>query len=220
MKKKILIDRIEKCISVGNAFKKARYVDKNDASENTLFTKWFSQTTACLIGIFGENHPYTKNFENTCSMQSMPQVDGGIGILTAAKEDIEDGYLNGLFGIISAEIFSDFLDMAEHLLQEKYKDPAAIIVGISLEAHLKGLSKKAEIETSNIDENGNIKHKKAGVINSDLCKAGVYNKLEEKMITAWLDLRNKAAHGQFSEYTIEQVNNMYLSVTDFITRTS
>jgi hypothetical protein len=220
MKRKILIDRIDKCIEVGNAFKKARYVDKNDALEKNLFSKWFSQTATCLTDIFGEDHTYALNFKNTCSMPNFPNVDGGIGILTAAKEDIENGYLNGLFGIISAEIFSDFLDMADHLLEEKYKDPAAIVVGISLEAHLKHLCKKNAIETSIIDTNGNIKHKKASVLNNDLCKAGIYNKLEEKMITAWIDLRNKAAHGQFSEYTIDQVKNMSLSITDFISRTS
>lgn len=220
MKKKILIERIEKCIEVGNAFKKARYVDKITELEDKLFSKWFSQTATCLTDIFGEDHSYTKNFKSTCSRPNMPNVDGGIGILTAAKEDIDNGHLNGLFGIISSEIFSDFLEMADHLLQEKYKDPAAIVIGISLEVHLKGLCKKNGIDTFIIDHNGNTKHKKASILNSDLCKAGIYNKLEEKLVTAWLDLRNKAAHGQFVEYTIDQVNNMYLSVTDFINRTN
>jgi hypothetical protein len=47
--------------------------------------------------------------------------------------------------------------------------------------------------------------KKADSMNADLATAGAYNKLDQKSITAWLDLRNKAAHGHYSEYTADQV---------------
>jgi len=55
-------------------------------------------------------------------------------------------------------------------------------------------------------------------MNADLTKADVYNKLDEKNVTAWLHLRNKAAHGKYDEYTKEQVNLQYSAVSDFITR--
>jgi hypothetical protein len=51
-----------------------------------------------------------------------------------------------------------------------------------------------------------------------LAKVGVYNKLDQKNITALLDLRNKAAHGQYGEYTKSQVELMHQSVLDFVTR--
>ena len=41
-------------------------------------------------------------------------------------------------------------------------------------------------------------------ITSELAKQGVYSKLEQKNVTAWLDLRNKAAHGKYSEYNDNQ----------------
>ena len=37
-------------------------------------------------------------------------------------------------------------------------------------------------------------------------------------VTAWLDLRNKAAHGHYLEYTKEQVELMLQSVRDFTAR--
>lgn len=43
--------------------------------------------------------------------------------------------------------------------------------------------------------------------------------LEQKNITAWLDLRNKAAHCKYDEYSIEQVNLMYQGVLNFIMTT-
>ncbi len=55
-------------------------------------------------------------------------------------------------------------------------------------------------------------------MNSELASATVYSKLDQKNVTAWLDLRNKAAHGQYSEYSKEQVALFIQSVRDFITR--
>ncbi len=62
------------------------------------------------------------------------------------------------------------------------------------------------------------KPKKADLMNADLAGAGVYNKLDQKSVTAWLDLRNKAAHGHYGEYTAEQVLSMLGAVQEFMTR--
>ena len=45
-------------------------------------------------------------------------------------------------------------------------------------------------------------------MNSDLVKAGVYNLLKQKQITALADLRNKAAHGLggFAKADVESMN--------------
>lgn len=69
-----------------------------------------------------------------------------------------------------------------------------------------------------ITKGTDILPKKANTLNNDLVKAGIYGVLEQKSVTAWLDLRNKAAHGKYTEYSIEQVNLMYLGVLDFITK--
>ena len=55
-------------------------------------------------------------------------------------------------------------------------------------------------------------------MNAELAGANVYSKLDQKNVTAWLDLRNKAAHGKYGEYTKEQVALLIQSVRDFITR--
>jgi hypothetical protein len=63
------------------------------------------------------------------------RIQVGIGILTAARNEIAGGWLFTTKGLVSAELFSDFLDMASHLLAEKYKDPAAVMAGSVLEEH-------------------------------------------------------------------------------------
>lgn len=120
-------------------------------------------------------------------------------------------------GIVSSEVFSDFLEMASYLLTEGYKDAAAVMIGSVLEQNLKQLCQKYSVEVF-VTGQGKPVPKKADVMNADLVKAGVYNKLDQKNITAWLDLRNKAAHGYYDEYTEEQVSLMLQSVSEFITR--
>jgi len=109
--------------------------------------------------------------------------------------------------------------MAEYLLTEGFKDPAAVMAGSVLEEHLRQLCIKNSIPIESIKDGKPIP-KKADLINSQLASANIYNKLDQKSITSWLDLRNKAAHGQYSEYTKEQVVFMLQGITNFISRTT
>ena len=65
----------------------------------------------------------------------------------------------------------------------------------------------------------NGRPKKAESMNADLARARVYEKLDQKSVTAWLDLRNKASHGRYDEYEKKQVDLMLQGVRDFISRT-
>jgi hypothetical protein len=137
-----------------------------------------------------------------------------VASLKALRRDYEDGYLVRIQGLVRAEVFADFTDMAEHLLDESYKDPAAVLIGGVLEEHLRSLCIANGIS---IVSGG--KPKKADTMNADLAKDGTYGKLDQKSVTAWLDLRNKSAHGQYSEYRSEQVRNMLAGVREFAART-
>jgi hypothetical protein len=139
--------------------------------------------------------------------------------LKAVKNEIDGGWAFTVKGLISAEIFSNFLEMAEYLLTEGYKDPAAVMAGSVLEEHIRQLCKKNSIPIESIKD-GKPVPKKADLINSQLASANIYNKLDQKSITSWLDLRNKAAHGQYSEYTKEQVVFMLQGIINFISRTT
>lgn len=137
------------------------------------------------------------------------------GMLQALRSDYESGHLQSLVELVHADIFADFLDMAHYLLEQGYKDPAAVVTGSVLEAHLRKLCDKHSIPTSKPDGSP----KKTDTLNSELGAANVYSKLDQKSVTAWLDLRNKAAHGKYAEYTEEQVTLMLQGVRDFASRT-
>jgi hypothetical protein len=136
-----------------------------------------------------------------------------IGITNSVINDIKSGYLVGIEELVHSNIFSDFIEMAEYLLSNGYKDAAAVIAGSTLESHIKLLCDKFNVS---IEYNGKIK--KADTLNADLVKASAYNKIEQKSITAWLGIRNDAAHGNYTEYNSDQVKNMIIGIRDFIMR--
>jgi hypothetical protein len=172
-----------------------------------LTRQWGTSVLHLLTNVFGRDSDHYKDFERLFGPFNgwAHQYDEFIGVFRAAKEDYEGGYLFKMTSLIKAEVFADTLEQAEALLTANYKDAACVVIGITLELSLKELCTK-----------NNIPHGKADKMNADLCKAGTYNGAKQKQITAWLDLRNKAAHGQWQEYTAEDVKYMLEGVRAFV----
>lgn len=141
---------------------------------------------------------------------SVPRL---LGLLTAVRDDYAAGYMQTVELLVHADLFADFLEMADDLVTKGYKDAAAVIGGSVLEEHLRKLAGLHAVSITSA-----AAHKKADVINADLVKAGAYNKLEQKSVTAWLGLRNDAAHGNYTAYDHRQVEALLRDVRDFMTR--
>lgn len=149
------------------------------------------------------------------SSNQLRDANGSLaGILTALKLAYEHDLLASVHEVIHADLFDDFLEMSEYLLSEGYKDAAVVMIGGVLEEHLRKMCLKHDIE---IEKDGGTPVK-ADRMNQDLYTANVYNKGNNKSITAWLDLRNNAAHAKYDEYTDSQVELMLMGVRDFINR--
>ena len=140
-----------------------------------------------------------------------------VGVAQSLSHDLKAGYLTSLEEFIHGEIFSDFLEMAAYLLENGYKDAAAVIAGSTLEAHLKQLCKRAGLARE-VNTSSGTRPKKADQLKAELSKAAVYGILDQKNVTAWLDLRNKAAYGAYSAYQKEQVVIMVSGIRDFMSR--
>lgn len=101
--------------------------------------------------------------------------------------------------------------MAEHLLDNGYQHPAAVLLGAALEDALRSLSQSRHLSTNG----ANGKPLAMDALNATLAKAGTYGPLVQKQITSWANLRNDAAHGHFSKYDADQVRQMLLFVQKF-----
>jgi hypothetical protein len=168
--------------------------------------------------VYGKNHSHYAEFDTATNINTFINAQKSYEILRSIQHEIDGGWIFSLKSLISAEIFSDFIEMAEYLLEQGYKDPAAVVIGSVLEEGLRQLCTNNAITLEFVDGNGKIKFKKAETLNAELAKQNVYTMLDQKSVTMWLDLRNKAAHGKYSEYTKEQVNMCIQGVTDFLRR--
>ena len=187
----------------------------NDILIHNLITRIF----ATIERIAGRNSEYYKHaLKNASGEWSDSKVlDFLIGTLEGLFNDLKKNYLKSLTETIRGDVFKDYLEMAEHLLNEGYKDPAAVISGSTLEKHLRELCSRNDINIY-LPTGTRKRPKRADQINSDLAKNEVYSKLDQKNITAWLDLRNKAAHGKYNEYNSKNVELMLMGIKEFINK--
>ena len=173
---------------------------------------------ALIYRITGPNSSYAVRLSNLGEGASEILAAKVTGIGTALQADLKAGYLETASELIHGEVFGDFLEMGDHLLENGYKDAAAVVAGSTLEAHLRQLCQKFGVAIETKDSKGNLRPKKADRMNSDLVVASAYKKTDQKHVTAWLDLRNKAAHGEYDTYSLKQVALLSQSVRDFISR--
>jgi hypothetical protein len=127
-------------------------------------------------------------------------VSFAISVLKAAKTDYENGDLSNTRLLIEAEVFDDFLEQASHLLDTGYYGPAAVIAGIVLEEGLRRHCYQNDVPI----------RPKAMVaeMNDLLAKKGIYNNVMKQKIATVATIRNHAAHGQWSEFDIKDVQQM------------
>jgi hypothetical protein len=185
--------------------------------DNQRYAEFRSAALSFLRNSYGDLHPYYTEFNTNVRVNRPDETQQGVGILKGVQREMAGGWLHTAKGLVSAEIFSDFLEMADHLMSEAYKDAAAVMIGSVLEEHLRQLCAKVGMEVV-VSKGGRHVPKTADLLNADLAKANVYNKLDQKQITAWLDLRNNAAHGHYDQYDIAQVRGMLSGVTNFMAR--
>jgi hypothetical protein len=221
MKLEDISTRIEELILKGKQVLASKFydVDHHENIDSSKFAGLKTATLSLILMIYDKSHPYYQEIERIKYYYYPSSAEAVLNVLDSLKEEVNGGWLFTTKGIVSAEIFADFLSMAEHLLIENYKDPAAVMIGSVLEEHLRQLCQKYNIAIDILKDEKSIP-KKADLLNSELTHNEVYNKLDQKNVTAWLELRNKAAHGKYNDYTKEQVSNMLQGVIEFMTRNS
>jgi hypothetical protein len=133
------------------------------------------------------------------------------GLAKAVQHQLQAGLFANVRGLLQAEVFDDFLEMAQHLLATGYKDPAAAIGGAVLEDALRKRTERDGLPTTDAKGKGLT----IDPMNVALAKAGVYSTLTQKQVTAWADLRNKAAHAQWDQYDADQVKSLLEGVRKF-----
>lgn len=182
-------------------------------------TTWVTRLGQLIRRLYGEKSQHFESYSSALSTNYFYNLHSEynshfsqmVGVARAVKHDLDNGLLIQFKSLVQADVFADFLEMGEYLLQEGYKDAAAVIVGSVLENGLRKLAEDIGIPLT--QPSG--KSMTIEPLNVELAKQEVYSKLVQKQITSWAHVRNKAAHGEFGEYNREQVQMMLLFVQSF-----
>ncbi|KKM71024.1 hypothetical protein LCGC14_1434760 [marine sediment metagenome] len=220
-KEKVFLQQFEEIFKNYEYYQKNRKLIMNSGNGQEIINSLITRMKSIVERITGDDSEYYKRIEEIFVKYEKQydhlKLEPLKGVLDGLYQDLKMGYLKSFSELIHSDIFSDYIEMAEYLLEEGYKDPAAVITGSTLEEHLRKLCIKNGIDIK-IMLKEKLKPKKTDSLNSELARQKVYSKLEQKSVTAWLDLRNKAAHGNYSEYNDDQVKLMIMGVRDFIVR--
>ena len=209
-----IVNRIDELLKKGNVvLATVKQPNPDVFSLSTLdsgtFAEWRTQTLNFLINLLGRDHVYTQEFEKKVGVEYRGHVEIGQGILRAVREDVLGGYLTNVRTLISAEVFTDFLEMVAHLLENKYKDPAASLCGAVLEDGLRRIASHSGLQIKSKEDLNSLNQKCAD--------GGIYNRLIQKKIQVWSDIRNNADHGKFNEYSEKDVRDMHSGVSQILT---
>jgi hypothetical protein len=174
----------------------------------SLAQQWRTSSLTFLSATLGSENVHYREFEERCKWSQRHEAERGLAILKAVREDIAGGYLQKVETLVSASVFSDFLEMAEHLLNNGYKDPAASLIGAVLEDGLRRICSNNNITVKSDDNISSL--------NKKIADKEVYNRLKQREIEVWNKLRDFADHGHFDQYKPDDVNDMLKGVTGFL----
>ena len=176
---------------------------------NERYGEWQAQALAGLTQVFGPTHTYSKRFASITEKNwQRDGAEAGVGILRAALEDLEYGHLDTIQQMAAAEVFSDFMEQAEHLLENGYSMPAASLAGAVLENGLRSLAARNDIA---VNERDNL-----SALNNKIGDKGVYDRLRQKQVAVWTEVRDNADHGHFDRVKEGDVTDLINGVRGFL----
>ncbi len=211
-----ILTRLDELITLGRKVLTTRRsppanVMTSDYVDVQLANQWFTSCLSLIGRVFGEQSVHHQRLKELFSpYPNWPKVDQAFGVLLAAKDDFESESLYSLKKLVEADLFHEFLEQSEHLLNAGYFQPAAVIAGCVLEDGLRKLCVANGVTLPD--------HPKLDWMNSELAKKGIYTKLIQKRITSLADLRNSASHGKWTEFEKSDVESMVRDIRDFMAK--
>jgi len=208
--------RVDELIDLGEQVKASlRRTPAGSVPNPGLFSQWTTSSLNFLSVALGEDSAHYQTFARVeQSKQSwVSKVDPYLGVLRAAKDDIESGWVGRRDLLVTANAFGGFLEQAEYLLEERYKDAAAVLAGGVLESTLRTMCERHGVEIGPREKIGTLNDKLAKKL-----KPPAYSSMQHKQIITWAELRDNAAHAHYDRYSEQDVADMLKWLRAFAAR--
>lgn len=190
---------------------------KSDISGSVAAGESVTLSIACIERWTPPNSPYRRPYKPMIGKQGRGAEESHFqGSLRALRADVAADALTSFAELVHAALFSDLLGQAEHLCDEHYLLASTVLAGATLEQHLRVLADRNSLDL--LTQSG--KPKKAANINDQLAKQNAYSNADRDLVSAWLRLRNEAAHNDpaFQKRTEAEIRQMITGTRNFIAR--
>lgn len=171
-----------------NQYYGQQVINSNDFVDLEVFTKWKSNCNV-LMNILGElSKPWKDSIEGEKG-NSLVNAKSIYGVIQSLQETINNGYLVSVEDLIYAEAFSNLLEQAEYLLEQKFFLASAVLSRAVLEEKLRSICDREKIV---------FKKQRPTLVdyNQELYKSKFYSKVENKNIDYLTSIGNNAAHNK------------------------
>ncbi len=178
--------------------------------DTTSLHSWLIKVKNIIKIIFGESSIQFNELLKLTQIATYHshEVNAIGGLLLGSLDDLESGFLIGHEFLLAGELFDYILEEAKYLNSNGYKDPAAVLARVVLEDSLRRIAKREGLNDKD----------KSSKMNDDLKSKGIYPQPQWRLCQAWLDIGNAAAHGEFADYTKEDVLKMIEGIGQFMAK--
>jgi hypothetical protein len=222
LNKQKYIDKIDELVALGRRVAGSGGIDTIYGTEDSR--EFRSATETFIVSLYGKDSPNHKQFLEVMRTFYASDYKEAVGILIGIKKHVEQGWMDNIKNHLSAEIFNDYLDMANYLNQEGFYIAAAVIAGTTLEERVRQLCvlHGVSVETSDA-RTGDMKPIKADTLNINVASHYADSRNDARLFVKNYGLRNEAAHGKWNDDSaakksirIDQVNVMIQEVGFFV----
>ncbi|MGD9735197.1 MAG: hypothetical protein AB7V58_06250 [Solirubrobacterales bacterium] len=137
-----------------------------------------------------------------------------VAVVHALRDDYALGGLASVEELVQADLFDDFLDMADELLAKGFTGPAVVLAGTVLEQQLRNLAEKCGLAVTDEKE----RPKSVETLGIELRKAELISEVQRKSVIAWYAQRREAAHGRTDGLSPDDIERTIDGIRGFITR--
>lgn len=170
-----------------------------------------------LSRVFGETSTYYQSFRTEVTHHTVSRTRRGLGMLTAARRELQGDWLETTRGAVSRDILTDMLRLARVQFDEDNHWAAAVIAGAILEKLLRDLCLANGISIHN-EIKGKAVPKKGLQLTGEAYKKKIYDRQDNKAVISWLELCDNAAGGKQDAITGSQLKTMLNQLQAFLAK--
>ena len=171
-----------------------------------------------LSRIFGDKNQHYQCFKTEVTSPGASRTKRGLGILSAARTELQGNWVETTRASITSEILTEFMAMAKTNIEAGNLQSAAILICAVVEKHLRNLCLANDISTINKQMHSTTL-KKPLQLNGEAYKKKLYDRLQNRKIISWFELRDGAEPTTVNEISAKQLESMHADVTKFMSQT-